>query len=197
MNKSWNLCVCVCNSKIIQISNKCHCHCSLAYISALNACLPDRPPACMYNWLDCLSACLPELWKSHHYISTTTTMTIKTDLKKKWNSVFNDLRVTSAVKSGRHFPRNVPSRSTFHSGEFCFKNLNNMSQSTTTINQTKPTRPPQNNNHNNLNLQTSLSKLIALFLSLSPCKPTHIYTTHLLYKWMTHFSSYFKKIMKT
>lgn len=44
------------------------------------------------------------------------------------NSVFNDLRVTSAVKSGRHFPRNVPSRSTFHSGEFCFKNQQSQQQ---------------------------------------------------------------------
>jgi len=26
--------------------------------------------------------------------------------------------MASAVKSSRHFPRNVPSRSTFHSGEF-------------------------------------------------------------------------------
>lgn len=37
--------------------------------------------------------------------------------------MFNDLRVTSAVKSGRHFPRNVPSRSTFHSGEFALKKI--------------------------------------------------------------------------
>lgn len=34
-------------------------------------------------------------------------------------SLFNRLRMASAVKSSRHFPRNVPSRSTFHSGEFC------------------------------------------------------------------------------
>lgn len=33
-------------------------------------------------------------------------------------SLFNRLRMASAVKSSRHFPRNVPSRSTFHSGEF-------------------------------------------------------------------------------
>ncbi|XP_037806871.1 uncharacterized protein LOC119600595 isoform X14 [Lucilia sericata] len=44
--------------------------------------------------------------------STEKTNAISTD-----SNVFNDLRVTSAVKSGRHFPRNVPSRSTFHSGQ--------------------------------------------------------------------------------
>lgn len=33
-------------------------------------------------------------------------------------SLFDRLRMASAVKSSRHFPRNVPSRSTFHSGEF-------------------------------------------------------------------------------
>ncbi|KAH8398586.1 hypothetical protein KR222_005348 [Zaprionus bogoriensis] len=32
-------------------------------------------------------------------------------------SLFNRLRMASAVKSSRHFPRNVPSRSTFHSGQ--------------------------------------------------------------------------------
>ncbi|XP_026842667.1 serine/threonine-protein kinase MARK2 isoform X1 [Drosophila persimilis] len=32
-------------------------------------------------------------------------------------SLFDRLRMASAVKSSRHFPRNVPSRSTFHSGQ--------------------------------------------------------------------------------
>ncbi|XP_055838977.1 serine/threonine-protein kinase MARK2 isoform X6 [Episyrphus balteatus] len=33
------------------------------------------------------------------------------------SSLLDRLRMTSAVKSSRHFPRNVPSRSTFHSGQ--------------------------------------------------------------------------------
>lgn len=33
-------------------------------------------------------------------------------------SLVNRIRMTPAVKSARHFPRNVPSRSTFHSGEY-------------------------------------------------------------------------------
>ncbi|TMW52917.1 hypothetical protein DOY81_001950 [Sarcophaga bullata] len=53
----------------------------------------------------------------------STTLYEKTSSNEKTNAistdsnVFNDLRATSAVKSGRHFPRNVPSRSTFHSGQ--------------------------------------------------------------------------------
>lgn len=39
-------------------------------------------------------------------------------------SLVNRIRMTPAVKSARHFPRNVPSRSTFHSGEYLSLHMN-------------------------------------------------------------------------
>ncbi|XP_073848154.1 par-1 isoform X4 [Musca autumnalis] len=47
----------------------------------------------------------------------STTLYEKTSSTEKTNAISTDSKVTSAVKSGRHFPRNVPSRSTFHSGQ--------------------------------------------------------------------------------
>uniref|UniRef100_A0A1A9WW37 MAP/microtubule affinity-regulating kinase 3 n=1 Tax=Glossina brevipalpis TaxID=37001 RepID=A0A1A9WW37_9MUSC len=47
----------------------------------------------------------------------STTLYEKTSSTEKTNAISTDAKVTSAVKSGRHFPRNVPSRSTFHSGQ--------------------------------------------------------------------------------
>ncbi|XP_037948702.1 MAP/microtubule affinity-regulating kinase 3 isoform X20 [Teleopsis dalmanni] len=41
----------------------------------------------------------------------------KTSSTEKTNVLPTEAKMTSAVKSSRHFPRNVPSRSTFHSGQ--------------------------------------------------------------------------------
>uniref|UniRef100_A0A6P4FDD7 MAP/microtubule affinity-regulating kinase 3 n=1 Tax=Drosophila rhopaloa TaxID=1041015 RepID=A0A6P4FDD7_DRORH len=46
-----------------------------------------------------------------------TSSTEKTNVIPAETNLFDRLRMASAVKSSRHFPRNVPSRSTFHSGQ--------------------------------------------------------------------------------
>ncbi|XP_055921746.1 serine/threonine-protein kinase MARK2 isoform X12 [Eupeodes corollae] len=46
-----------------------------------------------------------------------TSSTEKTNVLPTESNLLDRLRMTSAVKSSRHFPRNVPSRSTFHSGQ--------------------------------------------------------------------------------
>ncbi|XP_055921757.1 serine/threonine-protein kinase MARK2 isoform X22 [Eupeodes corollae] len=47
----------------------------------------------------------------------STTLYEKTSSTEKTNVLPTESKMTSAVKSSRHFPRNVPSRSTFHSGQ--------------------------------------------------------------------------------
>ncbi|XP_039480123.1 MAP/microtubule affinity-regulating kinase 3-like isoform X22 [Drosophila santomea] len=47
----------------------------------------------------------------------STTLYEKTSSTEKTNVIPAETKMASAVKSSRHFPRNVPSRSTFHSGQ--------------------------------------------------------------------------------
>ncbi|CAD7012451.1 unnamed protein product [Ceratitis capitata] len=47
----------------------------------------------------------------------STTLYEKTSSTEKTNALPAETKMTSAVKSSRHFPRNVPLRSTFHSGQ--------------------------------------------------------------------------------